>query len=264
MTTPTNTVGPVLALNRLARAIEPHARDLAARIDWRETEALGNAIAEGARAWLGRFDGYLAAIGIDDANPLELMLATRRMDAVAIERIGLGSGAEFVHPTELTRMSLEAREREIARVSRSGAARLDGVAVAVASTDVHHFAKLVIEGVLQERGARIVDGGLAVDPEVLLDRAMAAECTAVVVTTHNGWALNFGDRLAAERRRRGTGITLVMGGVLNEDAAGGSNAELPRDVTPDLNARGIVTTNDLLELVTVLAESASELDHRLR
>lgn len=185
------------------------------------------------------------------------MLATRRMGAVAIERIGLGPQAELAHPTELMRLSLAAREREIARVSRCGAARLDGIAVAVASTDVHHFAKLVIEGVLQERGARVVDCGLAVDPEVLLDRAMAEGCAAVVATTHNGWALNFGDRLATERRRRGAEITLVMGGVLNEDAAKGSNAELPRDVTPDLNARGIVTTNDLLELVTVLAKAAS-------
>jgi MHS family proline/betaine transporter-like MFS transporter len=68
----------------------------------------------------------------------------------------------------------------------------------------------------------------------------------------------FGDRLAAARGRRGaTGMTLVMGGVLNEDAGKGSNTELPRDVTPDLDARGIVTTNDLLELVTVLADSAS-------
>lgn len=248
----------ILEVHRLTRAIEPHARDLAPRIDWRETETLGEDIAKGARAWLDRLHDYLAAIGVDLANPLELMLATRRMGAAAIERIGLGAESTLAHPTELTSMSLEAREREILRVSQSGAARLDGIAVAVASTDVHHFAKLVIEGVLEERGARIVDGGLAVDPEVLLDRAMAAGCAAVVATTHNGWALNFGDRLAAERGRRGAdGITLVMGGVLNEDAGAGSNAELPRDVTADLNARGIVTTNDLLELVTVLADSAS-------
>ncbi len=246
----------ILEVHRLTRAIEPHAREMAARIDWSETEALGADIAEGANTWLGRLDDYLATNGIDLADPLELMLATRRMGAVAIERIGLGTEAEFAHPTELTQMSLEAREREIARVSQSSAARLDGIGVAVASTDVHHFAKLVIEGVLEERGARIVDGGLAVDPEALLDRALEADCAAVVATTHNGWALNFGDRLAAARGRRGAGITLVMGGVLNEDAGKGSNAELPRDVTPDLNARGIVTTNDLLELVTVLAETA--------
>ncbi|MBT6118630.1 MAG: hypothetical protein HOH66_12255, partial [Rhodospirillaceae bacterium] len=147
---------------------------------------------------------------------------------------------------------------EIARVAASTGIRLDGIAVAVASTDVHHFAKLVIEGVLEERGARIVDGGLAVDPEVLLDRAVEAGCAAVVATTHNGWALNFGERLAAARSRHGAaGITLVMGGVLNEDAGKAANSELPRDVTPDLNARGIVTTNDLLELVAVLGDAQS-------
>jgi methylmalonyl-CoA mutase cobalamin-binding subunit len=155
-------------------------------------------------------------------------------------------------------MSQETRDREVERVSRSGAGRLDGMAVVVGSSDVHHFAKLVIEGVLEERGAHVVDGGLEVDPEALFERAMAENCAAVVATTHNGMALNFGDRLAAERQRRGAGITLVMGGVLNEDAGEGSNSELPRDVTPDLNARGIITTNDLVELVAVLAESASQ------
>jgi methylmalonyl-CoA mutase cobalamin-binding subunit len=246
----------ILEVHRLTRAMEPQARDLAKRIDWRETDELAMAIADGARAWLGRLDGYLTAIGIEADNPLELMLATRRMGAPAIERIGLGPDADLSHPTELTRMSQETRDREVERVSRSGAARLDGMAVAVGSSDVHHFAKLVIEGVLEERGVRVVDGGLEVDPEALFERAMAENCTAVVATTHNGWALNFGDRLAAERRRRGAGITLVMGGVLNEDAGGGSNSELPRDVTSDLNARGIVTTNDLVELVAVLAAAA--------
>lgn len=196
----------ILEVHRLTRAIEPQARDLAKRIDWRETDELAMAIADGARAWLDRLDGYLAAIGIEADNPLELMLATRRMGAPAIERIGLGPDADLSHPTELTRMSQEAREREVERVSRSGAARLDGLAVA---------------------------------------------------TTYNGMALNYGDHLAAERQRRDARITLVMGGVLNEDAGEGSNSDLPRDVTPDLNARGIVTTNDLLEFVTVLAESAS-------
>ena len=46
-----------------------------------------------------------------------------------------------------------------------------------------------------------------------------------------------------------------MGGVLNEDAGQGSNSELPRDVTQDLNDRGIVTTNDLLALIDHLATS---------
>ncbi len=248
----------ILEVHRLTRAMAPLARDLAKHLDWRETDELARIIADGARAWLGRLDGYLAAMGIDTGNPLELMLATRRMRAPAIERIGLGPDAELSHPTELTRMSLEARDREVERISRSGAARLDGMVVAVGSSDVHHFAKLVIEGVLEERGVRVVDGGAEVDPEALFERALAENCAAVVATTHNGMALNYGDRLAAERRRRDADITLVMGGVLNEDAGGGSNAELPRDVTPDLNARGIVTTNDLVELVTVLAGAAPQ------
>jgi methylmalonyl-CoA mutase cobalamin-binding subunit len=249
----------ILEVHRLARAMEPQARALAAHFDWRGTEALAEDIARGARLWFDRVIAHLGGFGIDLGNPIELMAATRRLGAVAIERIGLGPEGGYDHPTDLTRLTLETRDREVARVARSGAPRLDGIAVAVASTDVHHFAKLIIEGVLAERGARILDGGLAIDPEALLDRAVEAGCAAVVATTHNGWALNFGDRLAAARRRRGAdGIALVMGGVLNEDAGKGSNTELPRDVTADLQARGIVTTNDMLDLVAALDPSRGQ------
>ncbi|MBT6117090.1 MAG: hypothetical protein HOH66_04420, partial [Rhodospirillaceae bacterium] len=99
----------ILEVHRLTRALEPQARALASRFDWRETEILGEAIADGARAWRGRLDEYLAAAGIDLGNPMELMLATRRMGAGAIEHIGLGPEGAYDHPTELTRRTMEER-----------------------------------------------------------------------------------------------------------------------------------------------------------
>ena len=66
--------------------------------------------------------------------------------------------------------------------------------------------------------------------------------------------LNFGERLVNVRQRaQAPGLRLIMGGVLNEDAGPGANAELPRDVTAELNALGIVTTNDFIVLVRHLA-----------
>jgi hypothetical protein len=47
-----------------------------------------------------------------------------------------------------------------------------------------------------------------------------------------------------------------MGGVLNEDAGPGANAELPRDVTTELNALGIITTNDFTVLIKCLGSHA--------
>ena len=50
------------------------------------------------------------------------------------------------------------------------------------------------------------------------------------------------------------GLRIVMGGVLNEDAGRGANSQIPRDVTAELNAIGIVTTNDFLVLIENLAD----------
>jgi hypothetical protein len=78
----------ILEVHRLARAMEPRARALASHFDRPGTEVLGEEIAQGARAWFGHVKEHLPGIGIDLGYPIELMLATRRMGAFAIQRIG--------------------------------------------------------------------------------------------------------------------------------------------------------------------------------
>ena len=98
-----------------------------------------------------------------------------------------------------------------------------------------------------------MDGGLEIDSEVLVSDALRAGCEAIVITTHNGWALDFGERLSRALRRHGAEhVTLVMGGKLNQDTGIGANDPMPRDVTDELQAMGIVTTSDTVELVKTL------------
>jgi methylmalonyl-CoA mutase cobalamin-binding subunit len=245
-------VDEIYEVHRLARALEPHGKGLADLIDWSSTRKSGLRIAEGGDRWFKRLILYLQEIGIDISDPFELMLATRRMGRSAVESIGLGPEPDYESPTELSVMAIGALRQEVSKVSGASEVRLDGTAVAIASSDVHEFAKFVLEGVLRDRGAQTLDCGISVDPEALVSRAAANGCSAVVVTTHNGWALNFGRRLAAERDRLKLGVTLVMGGVLNEDVDG---TPTPRDVGAELRALGIVTTNDPVELVRLLAKS---------
>jgi hypothetical protein len=48
-------------------------------------------------------------------------------------------------------------------------------------------------------------------------------------------------------------LLLVMGGVLNEDTGPGSNSSVPRDVSIDLRALGVVATNDFEKLAEALS-----------
>lgn len=245
------TIEEILEVHLLARASEGNAAQLATRIDWEPIQARGRLILDGGRRWFRNLIAALNTMGIDTANPLEIMLAVRKLGAGATESIGLDSLPPLDARTPLADMAREAIDAAttVVRFGADGLS-LDGHTVLVASTDVHEFAKRVLASVLVDRGARVVDCGLSVDPEPLVDRAERLGATAIVVTTHNGWALNFGRRLSTERAVRGCGAMLVMGGVLNEDVDGGP---IPRDVTPDLAALGILATNDFVDLVRHLA-----------
>jgi hypothetical protein len=73
-----------------------------------------------------------------------------------------------------------------------------------------------------------------------------------VITTHNGVARAFGQRLMKELGAAGArGVPVFMGGVLNEDVAG---SDIPIDVSSDLNANGIGTPGTIDRLVDALAE----------
>lgn len=251
-------VNETMEVHRLVRHNEGYAKELAARIDWSGVENQATELASGGTRWFQRVKEFLHRIGIDLTNPLELMLAARQISPNEFERVGLCGEDSPAQPTDLLEITNRETKSIITAVQASGL-RSEQIRVAVASTDVHWPAKSIIEHVLQECGALVVDGGLAADPERLVEQATSTGCSAIVVTTHNGWALNFGKRLVDECKRTETdGLTIIMGGVLNEDA--GANSELPRDVTAPLNELGIITTNDFLVLVETLGTLRKERD----
>lgn len=246
-------IDEIIEVHLLLRACEPHAARLADRIDWSETKEHGRLLAELGTHWFRRVVAHLRDCGVDTNDPLALMLGVRRTGRAAIEEAGLGSG-ERSFPTHLARIGSDARASAVEALRTSGAPRLDGLRVALVSTDVHLFAMSALEGVLTESGAQVIDCGVSADPERLAEECVTQDCRAIVVTTHNGWALNFGRRLMGAISP-GTPRTVVMGGMLNEDTAGSA---MPRDVSSELRALGVHTTNDVVRMVEILHESRSD------
>ena len=245
----------MIEVHQLTRHAESHARVLARQIDWSGVEAAADALAASGQRWYQKVMDFFTASGYDIANPLQLMLVARRIKPDVLERVGLAGERGAEQPTELLEIT-RTETKAISAVVQAAGVRCEKARVLVASTDVHWPAKSVIEDVLRGCGAIVVNGGLAADPEHLVAQAVIDDCAAVVITTHNGWALNFGVRFIAEcERREVSGLKVIMGGVLNEDGGPGANSELPRDVSADLNALGITTTDDFVRLVEVLAEA---------
>ena len=89
------------------------------------------------------------------------------------------------------------------------------------TTDVHEFAKYVIEAALTDVGADVVDVGVNRDPEDITQAAIESGAAAIVITTHNGVARSFAQVLKRELLIAELDhIPVFMGGVLNEDIEG--------------------------------------------
>jgi methylmalonyl-CoA mutase cobalamin-binding domain/chain len=124
--------------------------------------------------------------------------------------------------------------------------------VLVTSTDVHEFAEFLLTSTLAAVGTEVIDFGVNRDPEDIVKAVIETDADAVVITTHNGVARAFGQRLMEELAVAGAGgVAVFMGGVLNEDVAG---SDIPIDVSADLNANGIATPGTIDRLVDALVE----------
>ena len=122
----------------------------------------------------------------------------------------------------------------------------------VTSTDVHEFAFFLLTSTLAAAGTEVIDFGVNRDPEDIVKAVIETDADAVVISTHNGVARNFGQLLMSELGAAAAGqVPVFMGGVLNEDVEG---SDVPRDVSADLNATGIQTPGTIDRLVDALIE----------
>lgn len=246
-------ISEIVEVHETLRALEPLAVDLADRVDWEPTDADARAVAASGGRWFRRLMANLEATGVRVDDALAIMLALRRLGRAAVEQVGLGDEKDRF-PTDLANMAKDRSTDALQAVGDARAGRIDGLSVAVVSTDVHVYAKQVLKDVMEDRGAQVVDCGVSADPERLVEMARERDCAAIVVTTHNGWALNFGQRLM-DAIGEDAGLRVVMGGYLNESIAG---APVPQDVSHELRGLGIETTSDLVRLVELLRELERE------
>jgi hypothetical protein len=109
--------------------------------------------------------------------------------------------------------------------------KLKGRKFLIASTDVHAHAITIIHELLSLAGAKIINLGAEINPDQIARAASSASVEAILISTHNGMALEYAKRLKTELDKQKVDIPVVMGGVLNQKL---ENVALPVDVTTDL------------------------------
>lgn len=251
----------VATVQTIGRRLEEYIPLVDPVVDWRQIETMCDRLVAGGRAFFDAALTGLSGAGVDVRDPAQLLLVLKRLGSNRCEELfGAGEpdesfprGRRPILQTDLVKNTMEERQRLLAGLRARGEEQaVRGMKVLVTSTDVHEFAEFLLASALAEVGVDVVDFGINRDPEDIVKAVIETDADAVVITTHNGVARSFGQRLVSElaagHRRE---VPLFMGGVLNEDVDG---SEIPVDVSADLNASGIETPGTIDRLIDALVE----------
>lgn len=238
-------VEEIIDAQMFAHRMAYHAPYYAPVFDWNAVQTMADQIVAGGRQFAVSTLLGLAERGVDTTDPAALMLAIRRMGPRRMEAL-FGPGALTDRGREPLVHAEWARElKHMADAWVSGQQTLtQPVLVCIGTTDVHEHGKYLVEHALDGIGARIVDAGVAVDAEVLVDLALSSGADVIAISTYNGVAMTYATAVGAALEARGASLPVIIGGKLNE-VPKDSNSGLPVDVSLDLAKAGFLPCVDL-------------------
>jgi len=259
-------VDEIVDAHLFARRLCELEAPLVAQHSEEELSPLVETIVAGGRRFKARLLAGFEAAGIDVADPVEMLLALRRIGPKRIEELyGPGAvpeGGSRRHPLVPTGSVEDIEEmgrRCVGRLAPEVGERVRNgrFTICVATTDVHEYGKILLEGVFGRLDVRIVDGGTSAVPADVVARARAGGADAIALSTYNGIALEYVRALMAEMERTGWRVPVYIGGRLNR-IPDGSNTSMPVDVTKEVAAAGAKPCADVADMLGALAATARD------
>jgi methylmalonyl-CoA mutase cobalamin-binding domain/chain len=236
-------------------------------MDWRPVIELRDTILDGGRRFLVNLIAGLKTLGVDTTDPLQLILATRRIGGARMEELfGVGEpdssyprGFTPLVATDTVRRLMSNVDVVLRELREHGAPDLTGLRVVTASGDIHEYGLFVVSKVLSDLGAKVVDLGTSMSSRDIAKVAVETAADVVAVSTYNGMALSLGRQLLDELHSRHVAPAVFLGGRLNEDLEGESAA----DVSPQLRLLGITPCPTLHDMIHGLREqlTAGQIAH---
>jgi len=204
----------------------------------------------------------LEEAGYDTNNPFEMLLALRRIGAAELERAfgpgevdtsGYYGRAPLVASSVIDELAAQATdivgnlEPSVIEKLRTREPR-----ICVATTDVHEYGKRLVEQVLNKIGVSVIDGGVSTDADDLAKLAQDMQADVIAVSTYNGVATSFVERLTDEMGTLGLTIDVYIGGRLNV-VPNGSNTGIPVDDMNALEKAGAMTCERVEDMLIDIA-----------
>jgi len=242
----------------LGRRVEQTARRLLPLVDFAPVDAFADTVCEhGRRVFQNALDG-LADLGVDIGDPLRLLYTLKSMGAARFERLyGVGEpnsvrlhGRRAIIPTDIFELSLQVIEdnREIFRLPHNRD-RVAGRHLLLASSDVHEHAIYALGQLLGEAGAWITNLGPEQNPQQIAQAALAHGVDGILLSTHNGNALEYAQQLKKSLAELQCETPVIMGGVLNQKV---DDNTLPVPVNGELQQLGFGVAASLEQLAAYL------------
>ncbi|MBL0374218.1 cobalamin-dependent protein [Rhizobium sp. KVB221] len=235
----------------LGHRVEATARRLHSRVDFSDSRTFSTQMQEhGKQVFRNALCG-LEAAGVDIANPLQMLYTLKKLGPVLFEELfGAGQpdatelrGRKVIVPTDIFAQSLQCYKDNLPRFELPELAdRIAGKRILLASTDVHEHAIMVLHWLLSNTGADVVYLGAEVDPAQVAEKAGEGALDAILISTHNGMALEYGNALVDALAEKQVRAPVLFGGVLNQKRG---DLDLPVDVTAELAQIGIYTDSGL-------------------
>jgi len=229
-------------------------------IDDTEVLKLSKVLAENGRKFFKNMLKGFSEMGIDIKDPLQMLLAVRRLGGAKLEELfhpGERDSSRYrgivpIATMDLFKMWIPMAQDIIGKIRAEGLSDVvRNKTIVMGSTDTHQFALFMLDKIFTEFGARVVNIGVDLDAEDVLDSAAAEATPNIMISTHNGISWGWGKRIMDEARRRKQNVRVFMGGKLNAILEGAAE---PVDVTDRLAGIGIIPCSEITDVFRGLAE----------
>lgn len=233
------------------RQIEQSATRLFPHVDFSAAEAFADRVCElGNSIFNNALDG-LKESGVDIRNPLQLLYVLKQMGPQTFE--ALFADEIIKQNNDLTDMYLLSQrvvdEHRALFESPELKAQIKGKKLLLASTDVHEHAIGALAQLLSEGGAVVTNLGAEQSPEQILKILRSNSLDALLLSTHNGMALEYAQQLQSAMVSEQISLPVIMGGVLNQKIEGQA---LPVPVIEELKSLGFLPGNSLPGITKLL------------
>lgn len=244
------TLEELLNITKCGLGVAEKAAEWEEIIDFTKFEKVRDLLIEKGTQFFQNMMRAFEEAGVNTRDPLELLTVLKNFDAGRLEmefHPSVVDSGEFVAyvPTVLYNQTMKKRKEVVLGLTDKGyQGLLRDKKIVCVSADGHSYGRLLCSHVWSDLGARVVDGGMYVEPVTALDLADEEGTDIIAISLHNGQCLDYAKQLSVLIKNRNKKYHIVMGGVLNSMLPGYTE---PIDVADLICEMGFAATNSFEE-----------------